>query len=68
MYNTCSIHPYSHTDDGGRHARQPTAHQEQFGVQYLAQGDFDMQLVGAGIQTGDLPITRRPALPTAFHE
>ena len=36
-------------------------HQEQFGAQYFAQGHFDMQL--AGIQTGDLPITRRPALP-----
>ena len=29
-----------------------------------AQGHFDMQLGGAGIQTGDLPITRQPALPT----
>ena len=41
----------------------PTAHQEQFGVQYLAQGQFDTQLRGAKIQTSDRPITRRPALP-----
>ena len=34
------------------------------GVQYLAQTHFDMQVGGAGIQTGELPITRRPALPT----
>ena len=35
----------SHTDGGGCHARP--AHQGQFGVQYLAQGHFDMQtLIG----------------------
>lgn len=38
-------------------------HREQFGVHYLAQGDLDMQLGGAGIQTSDLLITRRPAIP-----
>ena len=40
-------------------------HQKQFGVQYVAQGHFDMHLSsgGAGIPTSDLLITRRPALP-----
>ena len=38
----------------------PAAHQEQFGVQYLAQGRFDMQLSSA---LSNLPITSRPALP-----
>ena len=33
-------------------------------VQYLAQGNFNMQLGGAGIQTSDLLTTRRPALPS----
>ena len=28
-----------------------------------AQGHFDMQLGGAGIQTSDLPITKQPPLP-----
>ena len=41
----------------------PAAHQELFGVQYLAQGCFNMQLGGAGIQTSNLPITRQFALP-----
>ena len=53
----CTIHAtFTHS--------HPTAHQEQFGAQYLAQGHFDMHLGRAGIQTGDLPITRQPALPT----
>ena len=34
----------------------PTAHQEQFRVQYLAQGHFDMQLGGVWILTSDLKI------------
>ena len=42
----------------------PTAHHEQFGVQFIAQEHFNMQLGRARIQTGDLPITRWPALPT----
>ena len=40
-----------------------TAHQEQFGVQYLAQGHFSMQLGEAKIQTSNLPITRQSTLP-----
>ena len=44
-------------------AAMPAAHQEQFGVQYLAPGHFHMQLGGAGIQASNLPITRGPALP-----
>ena len=40
----------------------PTAHQEQFGVQCLAQGHFNMQLGGAGIRTSDLLITKWPTL------
>ena len=37
---------------------------EQCGVQYLAQGHFNMQLSPrAGIWTSNLPITGRPALP-----
>ena len=39
-----------------------TAHQEKFGVQYLAQGHLDMQLGGAGNSTNNLPITRQPAV------
>ena len=40
----------------------------QFGVQYLAQGHFDMQLSsaqpgGARIKTSDLPIIKLPTLP-----
>ena len=34
--------------------KAPTAYQEQFGVQYLAQGHLNMQLGGAGIQASDL--------------
>ena len=34
---------HSHTDAGGRAG---PAHQEQSGVQYLAQGHFDMQTRG----------------------
>ena len=33
----------SYTDGGGFHTRCRPAHQEQFGVQYLAQGHFGMQ-------------------------
>ena len=36
---------------------------EQFGVQYLAQGHFDMWTGGAGGRTADLLITGRHALP-----
>lgn len=42
----------------------PTAHQEvQFGVQYLAQWHFSIQLGGAGIQTSVSLIARRLAVP-----
>ena len=52
-------HTHTHTHRWRRRpCRAPAAHQEQFGVQYLARGHFDMQLGGAGIRTGDLPITR----------
>ena len=43
--------------------KAPTAHQEQFGAQCLAQGHLNMQLGEPGIGTSDLKITRRPALP-----
>ena len=36
----------TYTDGGGCHARCQPARQEQFGVQYLAQGHFDMQTRG----------------------
>ena len=36
----------SYPDAGGCHARCRPAHQEQFGVQCLAQGHFDMQTMG----------------------
>ena len=42
---------HSHTDGRGCHARRQPAHQEQFGVQYLAQGHLDMQLGEAEIRT-----------------
>ena len=45
------------TDGKGRHARRISSN---FGVQYLAQGYFNMQLS----RTSDLAITSRPALPT----
>ena len=60
LYNTCHIHPFTHTFIHWWRrlpCKVPTAHQEQFGVQYLAQGHFDMQLGGAGILTSDLLIT-----------
>ena len=60
LYNTCHIHPFTHTFIHWWQMlprKVPAAHQEQFGVQYLAQGHFNMQLGGAGIQTSDLPIT-----------
>ena len=60
-YSNSYIH--SHTDGGGCHARCRPAHWEQFGVQYLAQGHFDMQT--RGNQTSDLPITRRWLYPWA---
>ena len=47
---------------------QPTAHQEQFGVQYLAQGLFDMPLEELRIRTSNLLITRRPSLPLSYNE
>ena len=34
---------HSYTDGGGCYARCRPAHLEQFGVQYLAQGHFDMK-------------------------
>ena len=66
FYNTCQIQPFTFTFIHWWQrlpCKVPTAHQEQFGVQYLAQGFFDMQLGEAGIQTSNLRITRRPALP-----
>ena len=42
--------------------RVASVHQEQFGVQYLAQGHLDMQLRGAGNSTNNLLITRQPAV------
>ena len=48
------------------HALMATAHQEQFWVQYLAQGHFNMQLGGAGILTSDLPISRRELYPPRY--
>ena len=43
---------YSHTDGRGCRARCQLD-QEQFGVQYLAQGHSDMQLGGVGTRTSD---------------
>ena len=56
------IHAY--TDGGGCHARCRPAHQEQFGVQYLAQGHFNMQT--RGIWTSDLPVTTHWLYPWAI--
>jgi len=53
--------PHSHTN-GGIKLCLPT-HWRQCGVQCLAQGHFDMWTGGAGIQTADLSIIGRPALP-----
>ena len=58
----CTIHAtftHSHTYSY-MPCKVPTAHQAQFGVQYLAQGHFDMQLGGVGIRTIDLQITLYP--------
>ena len=57
LYNICHICTLM------AQAAMQGAHQEQFGVQYFAQGHFDIQLGGTGIRTSDLPITRPPALP-----
>ena len=43
-YGNSYIHSY--TDGSGCHTRCRPAHQEQFGVQCLAQGHFDMQVRG----------------------
>ena len=40
----------------------PTSNQEQFGVQYLAQGHFDMQLVEPETQVSDHTIAGPLAL------
>ena len=50
-YSISYIH--SCIDGGGCHARCWPAHQEQFWVQYLAQGHFNMQTMGIDIL--DLP-------------
>ena len=44
-------HKNSYTDGGGCHARCQPAHQEQFGVQYLAEGHFDMHTRGIKPET-----------------
>ena len=59
LKNTCHIHTHRWWP-----CKAPIAHQEQFGVQYLAQGHVSTQLPGARIWTSNLPITRQPALPT----
>ncbi len=46
------------------HTHQWRSHQEQFGVQYLAQRHFNMWTGETGDQTTGLLIGRRPALPT----
>ena len=38
-------------------------HREQFWVQYLAKGHFDMWTGGAGNRITNLPIGERPTLP-----
>ncbi len=43
--------------------RQWCSRREQFGVQYLVQGHFDMQTEEAEDQTTDPLISRRPAVP-----
>ena len=52
---------HSYTDSRVCHAR--CILKEQFAVQYLDQGHFDMQLGGARIQTSNLSNTRRLAQP-----
>ena len=54
---------HSYTDGGGWHASCWPAHQEQFGVQYFAQGHFDVQT--RGNWTSDLLITRCWLYPRA---
>ena len=49
-------HTHSQADGRGLHARCQPAHQEQFGVRYLAQG-------GLGNRTSNLPITEQPTPP-----
>ena len=65
LYATCQhspIHTHIHSLMAVA-AMQGAAHQEQFVVQYLAQGHFNMQTGGAGNRTANLPISGRPALP-----
>ena len=40
-YSNSYVHSY--TDGGGRYVRCRPEHQEQFGIQNLAQGHFNMQ-------------------------
>lgn len=59
----CTLQHFSHSHTGGGgYARCQFAHQKQFGVQYVAQGRFKMQLGEPGIRTSDFPITGQPAL------
>ena len=66
LYNTCQIHLFTNTFIHWWQrlpCKVSTAHQEQFGVQYLVQGHFGMLLGGARICTSNLPITKRPTVP-----
>ena len=56
LHNTRQIQPFTHFHIHWWRrppCKVPTAHQEQLGVQYFAQGHFDMQLGGAGILPPD---------------
>ena len=55
LYNVCALHSHMHsyTDGRGNHARHQPAHQEQLGVQSLAQGLFDTNSGGARDPTGN---------------
>lgn len=55
LYNVC----HTLTGGGGNHARCQPAHQEQLGVQCLAQVHFDTLSGGTGNWTRNLPVTRR---------
>ena len=54
---TCHIHPFTHTCIHWWRrlsCKAPSAHKEEFGVQYLVQGHFDMQLGEPGFKPATL--------------
>ena len=71
LLSNTTAYRHSYIDGDGCHARFRPAHQEQFGVQYLAQGHFDMQtrrFKPATFRCQDAGSTPEPQPPSAHNE